>query len=113
MALGKNGDLADIEHLVTDLVSKQSFGCREGETLLGAAIRSGRQIIRVGCRAGGCGMCKVQVLGGQYATGKMSRAHVSEAEEREGYVLACRTIPSSALEFTAGQIDSSNYGVRT
>ena len=91
--------MAHIEHLVTDLVSGQTFGCAEGETLLGAAIRSGRQLIRVGCRAGGCGICKVRVHCGDYATGKMSRAHVSEAEEREGYVLACRTLPAGALEF--------------
>ena len=96
--------MAHIEHLVTDLVSKQSFGCREGETLLNAAVRSGRQIIRVGCRAGGCGLCKVQILGGDYDTGKMSRAHVSEAEEGQGFVLACRTLPASALEFHS-QID--------
>ncbi|MGE3691891.1 MAG: 2Fe-2S iron-sulfur cluster-binding protein [Novosphingobium sp.] len=91
--------MAHIEHLVTDLASKQTFGCLDGETLLGAAIRSGRQIIRVGCRAGGCGMCKVRILGGRYETGKMSRAHVSEAEESKGFVLACRTMPSSAIEF--------------
>ena len=104
------------EHLVTDLVSKQSFGCRAGETLLNAAVRSGRQIIRVGCRAGGCGMCKVRVLCGDYTAGKMSRAHVSEAEEREGFVLACRTLPAGALEISSriesGLPETDQKGVR-
>lgn len=96
-----------IEHLVTDLASGQTFGCHEGETLLSAAVRTGRPIIRVGCRAGGCGMCKVQVLGGAFTAGKMSRAHVSEAEEGQGFVLACRTWPAGAIEF-----ESANLGVR-
>jgi ferredoxin len=91
--------LAQIEHLVTDLARGHSFGCWEGETLLNAAVRSGRQIIRVGCRAGGCGMCKVQVIGGLFKIGKMSRAQVSEAEESQGFVLACRTLPAGAIEF--------------
>ncbi len=91
--------MAHIEHLVTDLVSKQSFSCHDGESLLSAAVRSGHPIIRVGCRTGGCGLCKVRILGGDYQTGKMSRSHVSEAEELQGYVLACRTLPAGALEF--------------
>ncbi len=90
--------MAQIEHLVTDVVSGESFGCRDGESLLDAAVRSGRRIIRVGCRAGGCGMCKVRITCGEYETGKMSRAHVSEAEESRGFVLACRTRPVGALE---------------
>lgn len=75
--------------------------------MLGAAIRSGKQIIRVGCRAGGCGMCKVRVYAGRYETGKMSRAHVSEAEEREGLVLACRTLPCGEIEFRS----QSDFGL--
>jgi len=37
------------------------------------------------------------VLSGTYRTRKMSRAHVSEADERAGIVLACRLIPESDL----------------
>ena len=90
--------MPQIEFLVTDLVSGKTFSCREGESLLNASVRSGRQVIRVGCRAGGCGMCKVRIACGEYEAGKMSRAHVSEAEESRGFVLACRTLPTSALE---------------
>lgn len=90
--------MSDVEHLITDHCSGHAFPCRGGETLLNAAARSGRQIIRVGCRAGGCGLCKVQVLAGRYDTGKMSRAQVSEADEGRGFVLACRTMPAGALE---------------
>lgn len=97
--------LSHIEHLVTDRASGRTFACRQGETLLNAAVRAGYRNIRVGCRAGGCGMCKVQVVGGHFDAGKMSRAHVSAVEASQGFVLACRTLPASALEFHS-RIDS-------
>lgn len=43
----------------------------------------------VGCRRGGCGICRARVLEGDYRVTPMSRAHVSEAEEAEGVVLSC------------------------
>ncbi|HMO67302.1 MAG TPA: 2Fe-2S iron-sulfur cluster binding domain-containing protein [Novosphingobium sp.] len=91
-------DLA--EHRVREAAGAGAFACREDETLLAGAIRSGGGAIPVGCRAGGCGMCKVRILAGSYRTAKMSRAHVSEAEQRQGYVLACRTWVSSEVEFS-------------
>jgi ferredoxin len=53
--------------------------------------------IAVGCRGGGCGVCRVRILDGTYTTKRMSRRHVSEADETVGVVLACRTIPTSDL----------------
>jgi ferredoxin len=43
----------------------------------------------VGCRRGGCGICRARVLEGDYRVTPMSRTHVSEAEEAEGVVLSC------------------------
>ena len=54
--------------------------------------------VNVGCRKGGCGACRILVLSGDYTTIKMSRAHVTEAEEADGYVLACRVFPASDME---------------
>jgi len=54
--------------------------------------------VRVGCRKGGCGACRIKVTSGDYVTAKMSRDHVTEAEERDGYALACRVTPRSDLE---------------
>jgi len=54
--------------------------------------------VRVGCRKGGCGACRIKVISGDYVTAKMSRDHVTESEEREGYALACRLTPQSDLE---------------
>ena len=51
----------------------------------------------VGCRRGGCGICRVRVLEGAYESGPMSRAHVTAEQEREGVVLACCIYPRSDL----------------
>jgi ferredoxin len=51
----------------------------------------------VGCRRGGCGICRVQVTQGQYRTDPMSRAHVSAEEEASGLVLSCCLYPLSDL----------------
>mgnify|MGYP005810848991 CR=1 FL=1 len=51
----------------------------------------------VGCRRGGCGVCRVRVTGGAYRCGPMSRAHVSAEDEAAGLVLACSIYPLSDL----------------
>ena len=44
--------------------------------------------IQVGCRGGGCGVCRVEVLAGDVYTAKrMSKAHVTEADLAHGIVL--------------------------
>lgn len=53
--------------------------------------------VRVGCRQGGCGACRVRVISGEYTTDKMSRAHVTEEELAQGYALSCRLYPASDL----------------
>lgn len=57
----------------------------------------GRKGIPVGCRGGGCGICKVRVVEGRYHTRKMSRACISDDEEASGIVLACRLFADSDL----------------
>jgi ferredoxin len=79
----------------------EPFSCRCGERVLIAMERAGRAQIPTGCRGGGCGVCKVRVLSGSYVTGKMSRAHVSERDEEQGYALACRLFPESDLHLEA------------
>ncbi len=51
----------------------------------------------VGCRRGGCGVCRVRVLSGDYRSDVMSRAHVSAEDEAEGVVLACCIYAQSNL----------------
>ncbi len=73
------------------------FACAADIPVLKAMIARGRRGIPSGCHGGGCGVCKVRVLEGDYRTGAMSREHVSAAEEAGGVALACRLYPASDL----------------
>ena len=75
----------------------ERFACAEGENILTAMERLNRRGIPVGCRGGGCGVCKIRIQRGTYTTRKMSREHVSVAEEAAGIGLACRILPASDL----------------
>jgi ferredoxin len=76
----------------------ESFRCGEGQNVLNAMEQLRRKGIPVGCRNGGCGVCKVRVTGGRYTAQKMSRACVTAEEEAQGMALACRIFPESDLE---------------
>ncbi|MDZ7809435.1 MAG: 2Fe-2S iron-sulfur cluster-binding protein [Arhodomonas sp.] len=82
-------------HRVTILDTGESYECPGSTTLLQAMTQLGRKGIPSGCHGGGCGICKVQVVDGEFTTGVMSRSQVSEAEQAQGYALACRCYPGS------------------
>jgi ferredoxin len=75
------------------------FSCREDEFILNAMTRSRCGPVHYGCFGGGCGICKMRVLAGEYiAEKKMSRAQVSQKEEEEdGIVLLCCIKPRSDI----------------
>ncbi|HBT58928.1 MAG TPA: ferredoxin [Pseudomonas sp.] len=75
----------------------ETYSCDERESILTGMARLGRKGIPLGCRGGGCGVCKVQVVEGEFVAASMSRAHVSEQEQAVGTVLACRIMPHSNL----------------
>jgi len=76
----------------------ETFRCTHDESLLQGMLRLGRKGIPVGCVNGGCGVCKVHIVEGQYRTlGPISRAHVSAEEEGRGCTLACRVAPITAI----------------
>ncbi|MFC6669635.1 2Fe-2S iron-sulfur cluster-binding protein [Marinobacterium aestuariivivens] len=83
---------------------QQSFAARPDRTLLAAMEASGARTIDVGCRGGGCGRCRIRVLDGRYDSKRMSRAHISEQDEAQGIVLACRIFARSDLV-----IESDHY----
>jgi ferredoxin len=76
----------------------ECFVCRESETALNALARSGRKGIPLGCRGGGCGICKVEVLAGSFQKRPMSRSHVSEDDEAHNRVLACCIVPQTDIQ---------------
>jgi ferredoxin len=77
--------------------TQEEYRCREDQHLLAGMEALGRKGIPVGCRGGGCGVCKIVITSGQYTKRVMSRDHVSAEEEAEGCVLACRVKPQSDI----------------
>tara|TARA_R110002020_G_scaffold310944_1_gene526588 strand:- start:8487 stop:8807 length:321 start_codon:yes stop_codon:yes gene_type:complete len=82
---------------ITEHVSGTCFSCGSDKTVLKAMEQQAQRCVPVGCRGGGCGLCKVQVLKGEYQCGPMSRKHVSESAQAQGEALACRLYPLSDL----------------
>jgi ferredoxin len=82
--------------------TSESYPCASTESLLQGMLRLGRKGIPAGCVNGGCGVCKVRILEGQITKlGPVSRAHVSEEEERSGCTLACRVAPLTEVRLEA------------
>jgi CDP-4-dehydro-6-deoxyglucose reductase len=66
---------------------------QEDETLLRALARAGLRY-RVGCRRGGCGICKVQLKLGEVRYERPIAGSVLSDDERvEGICLSCRAVP--------------------
>lgn len=84
-------------HRITVMDSDSEFVCSEENTLLVGMEQQLSKALSVGCRGGGCGVCKIRILSGTYLSKRMSRAHISEQDEQEGVVLACRVFPRSNL----------------
>ena len=84
-------------HTVTVVPEGSGYACAAERSVLHGMEHAGAQGIPVGCRNGGCGVCRVRVLAGTYTTRKMSKAFVTEADLAEGIVLACRTTPTGDL----------------
>ena len=76
----------------------ETYRCRTDQTVLVGMERLGRKGIPVGCRQGGCGVCKVAVLSGSYVAKVMNRDHVSAEDEACGRVLSCRIRPTTDLQ---------------
>lgn len=81
--------------------TREAYGCAGSCTLLGGMEALSRKGIPVGCRGGGCGVCKVRIESGSVRTEKMSRDHVSVDEQACGFVLACRAYPTSDVRLSA------------
>jgi ferredoxin len=84
-------------HRISIEDSGESFACAEDVHMLEAMELARCHGIPVGCRNGGCGACKVRIARGRYTTRKMNRAVLSEKEQAEGCVLACKAYPRDDL----------------
>ncbi len=91
-----------MKHQVTVADTGETFSCAEEQHLLQGmqTFRIGEpmlKVIPVGCRGGGCGVCRIRVISGDYEAKKMSRKHVPEQDQAEGVALACRVYPRSDM----------------
>jgi CDP-4-dehydro-6-deoxyglucose reductase len=65
----------------------------DGETVLAALGRAGLRY-RIGCRRGGCGICKLQLLAGEVRYERpVADSVLSDDEKVEGICLSCRAVP--------------------
>jgi ferredoxin len=90
-----------MRYLVALHDTQETYACTGTQTVLAGMEQLGRKGIPVGCRGGGCGVCKVRIAEGSVRTGKMSRCHVTADEEAQGVVLACKAYPQSDLQVQA------------
>jgi ferredoxin len=78
---------------VTILPDGIRVSAQDGDTLLRALSRAGLRY-RVGCKRGGCGICKVQLVLGEVSYERPIAASVLTDDERvEGICLSCRAVP--------------------
>jgi ferredoxin len=101
----------EVRYAIVVAETSATISCPSGLTILEAAERTlrprqwdGAPTISVGCRRGGCGVCKIRIVAGRYRVRAMSRAHVTETEENDGYVLACCTYPETDLHIQAAPV---------
>lgn len=98
-AIDNEAGSSNCNHSIRLLQTGVTYICSNTETLLQGMARIGKKGIPVGCLNGGCGVCKIAVRNGSVRKiGAMSRAHISETEEAQGIVLACRVAPTGNVE---------------
>ena len=78
---------------VTILPDGLQINAAEAETVLKALTRAGLKY-RVGCKRGGCGICKVQLVLGEVRYERpIAESVLSDDERVEGICLSCRAVP--------------------
>ena len=89
---------------VTILPDGLQVNAAEAETVLKALSRAGLKY-RIGCKRGGCGVCKVQLVLGEVRYERpVADSVLSDDERVEGICLSCRAVPITniAIELQEG-----------
>jgi ferredoxin len=90
------GDCAPMS--VTIVETGETFFNRPGRSILESLRCLGKRGVPVGCRSGGCSVCKIEVVeGGWRQCRPMSREYVSDEDFRAGRVLACCITPTEKM----------------
>ena len=86
------------KHYISVQDAQINFLCGENESILAAMIRNGQGPLTHGCFGGGCGICRMQIVSGEYSCHKrMSVAHISEQDKKHDIVLLCCVQPRSDM----------------
>lgn len=90
-------------HTVKLIDTHETFFCREDQHLLEGmqTFQFGKKMLNaipIGCRGGGCGVCRIKIHAGDYEAKKMSRKHVPYEDQAVGIALACRISPRGDLD---------------
>ena len=77
-------------------ITLQSLGvtveARPAETVLEALLRNRLRVFH-GCTRGGCGACRLRLLGGAVTFGRHSRGALDDDERARGLFLSCICVP--------------------
>jgi len=80
-------------HVLTILPDRITIPVQSGETILEASRRYGFSF-RIGCKEGGCGICKVKLVSGEIDYQKVvADTVITQSEKSEGVCLLCRAVP--------------------
>ena len=81
------------QHEITILPDGLTVSAGPDDNLLRALARAGLRY-RVGCKRGGCGICKVTLLAGEVSYERpIADSVLSDDERVEGICLSCRAVP--------------------
>src|SRR6266566_836703 len=74
--------------------SAKTFECRQGETLLRAALKAG-YAVPYECASGTCGSCKARLIEGTVDTRWRGATGLSDRDRKKGdRILCCQSIPT-------------------
>ncbi|MCL2716322.1 MAG: 2Fe-2S iron-sulfur cluster-binding protein [Alphaproteobacteria bacterium] len=83
---------------ITILPSGETFLGDSSHSILESMHRLGRRGIPVGCRSGGCSVCRIEIVEGEWQQCRpMSHAYVSDEDIEAGRVLACCVTPTRKM----------------
>lgn len=108
-----DSDMSGITYRIVIASLGCEFPCRADQSVLAAMVAAGKHSLPVGCRSGGCGVCRIQVTDGRFRTGFMNRSIVTVAEEQSGLLLACRTFPQSDMRLEPRPVEQRATAPRT
>ena len=94
-------------HTITLLPFEKQFTCGDSETILEAAMRQGLNL-RYGCKHGGCGMCKAQVVEGEVDNTEASSFALLDFEKQQGLALLCCAYPESDVAIELWDYDEAD-----